>query len=146
MSRNAEELFKEGYNCAQAVFCAYCEDYGMDFETGLKLSSPMGGGMGRLREVCGAVSGLFLLVGLKDGYTSPTDTESKKELYANIQTLAKKFEEEFGSIICKELLGLPEKENSPEPTKRDEKFYHKRPCVEQVKFAAKLFEEYINKK
>jgi len=141
MTRNAEDLFKEGYNCAQAVFCAHCEDLGIDFETGLKLSSAFGGGMGRMREVCGAVSGLFLLLGLKEGYTSPIDNESKKELYKKVQDLAQEFKDEFGSIICKELLGLPTKENDPNPTKRDEKFYHKRPCVEQVKYASEMFKK-----
>lgn len=143
MTESAEELFKEGYNCAQAVFCAHCEKYGLDFETGAKISSPFGGGMGRMREVCGAVSGMFMLLGLKEGYTSPTDNEAKKELYSKVQLLAAEFKEEFGSIICKELLGLEPKCpcNDPEPTKRDEKFYQKRPCVENVKFASELFEK-----
>ena len=147
MTKSAEELFKEGYNCAQAVFCAHCEKYGMDFETGAKISSPFGGGMGRMREVCGAVSGMFMLLGLKEGYTSPTDNEAKKVLYSKVQQLAAEFKEEFGSIICKELLGLEPKCpcNDPNPTKRDEKFYKKRPCVENVKFASELFEKMCEK-
>ena len=146
MAKSAEELFKEGYNCAQAVFCAHCEELGIDFETGAKLSSPFGGGMGRMREVCGAVSGLFLLLGLKEGYSSPTDNEAKKELYSKVQNLAGEFKEEFGSIICKELLGLSPKApcDDPNPTQRDEKFYKKRPCVDNVKFASQLFNK-LNK-
>lgn len=144
MAKTAEELFKEGYNCAQAVFCANCEDFGIDIETGAKLASAFGGGMGRMREVCGALSGLFMLLGLKDGYYDPKDNEGKKELYSKVQELAGEFKKEFGSIICKELLGLAPKEpcNDPNPTPRDEKFYKKRPCVDNVKFASELFEKY----
>ena len=146
MSKTAEELFKEGYNCAQAVFCANCEEYGIDIETGAKLASAFGGGMGRMREVCGALSGLFMLLGLKEGYSDPKDIEGKKELYSKVQSLAAQFKEEFGSIICKELLGLEPKCNcnDPNPTKRDEKFYQKRPCVENVKFASELFNKIEN--
>lgn len=147
MTKSAEELFKEGYNCAQAVFCANCEELGIDIETGAKLASPFGGGMGRMREVCGALSGLFLLLGLKEGYSNPADNEAKKKLYSKVQELAGKFKEEFGSIICKELLGLDSKSpcNNPNPTPRDEKFYKKRPCVENVKFASELYKNYCKK-
>ena len=143
MSKTAEELFKEGYNCAQAVFCSHCEELGIDIETGAKLSSAFGGGMGRMREVCGAVSGLFMLLGLKEGYSDPTNNEAKKELYSKVQKLAGEFKEEFGSIICKELLGLEPKApcDDPNPTPRTEKFYQKRPCVDNVKFASELYEK-----
>ena len=143
MSKSAEELFKEGYNCAQAVFCADCEKFGIDIETGAKLASAFGGGMGRMREVCGALSGLFMLLGLKEGYSDPKDNEGKKELYSKVQQLAGEFKEEFGSIICKELLGMDEKAkcNDPNPTIRNEKFYKKRPCVDNVKFASELFKK-----
>lgn len=141
MTKNAEELFKEGYNCAQAVFCANCEELGIDIETGAKLASSFGGGMGRMREVCGALSGLFMLLGLKEGYSDPKDTEGKKELYSKVQKLAQEFKEEFGSIICKELLGIKQDSpcNDPNPTPRTEKFYQKRPCVDNVKFASELY-------
>ena len=143
MKKSAEELFKEGYNCAQAVFCSHCEELGIDIETGAKLASAFGGGMGRMREVCGALSGLFMLLGLKEGYFNPKDNEGKKELYSKVQKLAAEFREEFGSIICKDLLGLAPKSpcDDPTPTPRDEKFYKKRPCVDNVKFAAKMFEK-----
>ena len=114
----AQALFLEGYNCAQAVFGAFCEDLGLEFETAMKLSSGFGGGMGRLREVCGAVSGMFMVFDMKHGYTSPTDIAAKKELYSHIQSLAKEFEIENGSIICKELLGLTEKKSEPTPDTR----------------------------
>ena len=103
----AKRLFKEGgYNCCQAVVLAYNDIFGLDDVTAASISSGFGGGMGRMREVCGALSGLFMLLGLKDGYSNPTDNEGKKELYTRVQDLAGQFKEEFGSIICKELLGL----------------------------------------
>ncbi len=135
----ARELFEEGYNCSQAVFCAHCEKFGIDFETGLKLSSSFGGGMGRLREVCGALSGLFMLAGLKNGYIAPDNDELKAEHYARIQELARVFECEFGSILCRDLLDLKDKKSSPTPTKRDENFYTTRPCVKFIEFADELF-------
>ena len=94
---HAMELFKQGYNCSQSVFAAFCEECGMDFETALKLSSSFGGGMGRLREVCGAVSGMFMVAGMKYGYTDPEDSTSKAEHYKRIQELAEQFKEKNGS-------------------------------------------------
>ena len=135
----AEELFKKGYNCAQSVFCAHCEKFGIDFETGLKLASSFGGGMGRLREVCGAVTAMFMLLGLKEGYTSFDDDTIKEKHYAKVQFLAKIFKDKFGSIICRELLNLKNNENSsPKPTERTEEFYKTRPCVQFIKFASEL--------
>ena len=143
--QKAVELFEKGYNCAQSVFCAYCEKVGIDFETGLKLSSSFGGGMGRMREVCGAVTAMFLLLGLKKGYTSFDDDILKEKHYEKVQSLAKKFKDEFGSIICRELLNLEKDENSsPKPTKRTEDFYKNRPCESFIKFTSKLIEEELN--
>lgn len=142
----AAELFKEGYNCSQSVFAAYSEELGMDFETALKLSASFGGGMGRLREVCGAVSGMFMVVGLKSGYSSPTDDAAKANHYKLIQELAQKFKEQNGSIICRNLLGLSKPEGSPVPEARTENYYKKRPCVELVKSAAKILDEYLEEK
>lgn len=102
----AMNLFKEGYNCAQTVFAAFHKEMDMDFETALKLSSSFGGGMGRLREVCGAVSGMFAVAGMKYGYTDPNDNKAKAEHYKLIQELAVQFKTENHSIICRELLGL----------------------------------------
>ncbi len=141
----AEELFEKGYNCAQAVFCAHCEKVGIDFETGLKLTSSFGGGMGRLREVCGAVTAMFMLIGLKGGYSSFDDDNIKENHYAKVQNLAKKFKDEFNSIICRELLNLGNNENSsPKPTKRTEEFYKTRPCEQFIKFASELIEKELN--
>jgi C_GCAxxG_C_C family probable redox protein len=142
----AEALFKEGYNCAQSVFAAFSEDLGMDFETALKLSSSFGGGMGRLREVCGAVSGMFLIAGLKYGYSNPQDSDAKTEHYRLIQELAQKFKDQNGSIICRELLGLPKPEGSPIPEARTQSYYQNRPCVEIVKSAAQIIDKYLEEK
>ena len=140
----AKQLFMEGYNCSQAVLGAFCEECGMDFETAMKLASSFGGGMGRLREVCGAVSGMFMVAGQLYGYASPTDNDTKKEHYALIQRMAAKFREENGSIICRELLGIDS--DGATPTKRTDEFYKKRPCVELVKTCAEIMDEIIAEK
>jgi len=132
----AVELFANGYNCAQAVLLAFADDFNLDKETALKLSSSFGAGMGGLREVCGAVSAMFKVIGLKHGYSDPKNYEHKKKLYALIQEAAKKFKEENGSIVCAELLGL--KENCQTPEKRTKEYYKKRPCQELVFSAAKI--------
>ena len=119
----AAELFLEGFNCSQSVFTAFCDRFRMDEETAKRVSAGLGGGVGRMREVCGALSGLFMLLGLKEGYSNPKDTEGKKELYSKVQELAQEFREEFGSIICKELLGINQNPlcKDPNPTPRTEK-------------------------
>ena len=141
----AKSLFLEGYNCAQAVFLAFEDLYPIDREIALKLSSSFGGGMGRLREVCGAVSGMFMVAGVLYGYDSPVNHDAKKDHYARIQELAKEFEKENGTIICRDLLNLGEGKDSPNPEKRTENYYKKRPCVELVENAAAIMEEYIKK-
>jgi C_GCAxxG_C_C family probable redox protein len=118
----------------------------MDFETALKLSSSFGGGMGRLREVCGAVSAMFMVVGLKYGYASPTDSEAKAEHYRLIQDLAAHFKAENDSIICRELLGLTVEKDSPVPEARTAAYYQKRPCTELVASAAEIMDDYIEAK
>ncbi len=139
----AMELFKQGYNCSQSVFGAFCEECDMDFETALKLSSSFGGGMGRLREVCGAVSGMFMVAGMKYGYTDPRDYESKAEHYKRIQELAEQFKEKNGSIVCRELLGLSTQKESYMPEERTAEYYKKRPCAEIIGDAAEIIYEFI---
>lgn len=139
----AEKLFKEGYNCSQAVIGAFCDELNLDRETAFKIASSFGGGMGRMREVCGAVSGMFMVAGLKLGYTDPTDNDAKKAHYALIQKMAKKFKEENGAIVCRELLGETADTGST-PTPRTENFYKKRPCGEYVRIAADIAEAVIN--
>lgn len=144
--KHAMELFKQGYNCSQSVFGAFCEECGMDFETALKLSSSFGGGMGRLREVCGAVSGMFMVAGMKYGYTDPEDSISKAEHYKRIQELADQFKEKNGSLVCRDLLGLSVQSESYIPEKRTAEYYKKRPCAEIVGDAAEIIYEFIKSK
>lgn len=142
-AQKAMALFKDGYNCAQAVFLAFSDLYDMDTKAAACLSSSFGGGFGRMREVCGAVSGMGMVAGMLYGYDSPTDYEGKTEHYARIQELAGKFTEVNGSIVCKELLGLEKKEGTHVPEKRTEEYYKKRPCGELVGMAAAILEKYI---
>lgn len=143
--KKAGELFAEGYNCAQSVFLAFSDFYEIDQETAARLSSSFGGGMGRLREVCGAVSGMFMAAGCIFGYDSPKDYEAKKDHYARIQALAEEFRECHGTIVCRELLGLDHKKDKPVPEKRTGEYYKKRPCREMVETAACILEDYLEK-
>lgn len=145
-SKKAGELFRQGYNCAQSVFCAFADEVGMDFNTALKLSSSFGGGMGRLREVCGAVSAMFMIAGLKYGYTTPNNDTIKAEHYKRIQKLAEEFKKKNKTIICRELLGLDVKQDSPIPEKRTEQYYKSRPCEKLVMEAAEIISNYITSK
>ena len=138
-SEKAAELFKTGYNCAQSVLGAFHEEIGMSFDEALKLASSFGGGMGRMREVCGAVSSMFMIAGIKKGYISPNDDVTKEKHYTLVQNLAEKFKKKHGTIICRELLG--EDDNSPVPSKRTEQYYQERPCENFIKTAAKIIEE-----
>ena len=139
-SEKAVNNFKSGYNCAQSVFLAFAEDFGFDKETALKLSSSFGGGMGRLREVCGAISSMFAIAGLKKGYTSPNDDETKAKHYELIQSLAEKFKSKYSTIICRELLELPEGADSPIPSQRTKEYYQTRPCEAYIRLAAEIIE------
>ena len=139
----AEENFLNGYNCTQAVFLAFQDLFEMDEKTAAKLSSSFGGGMGRLREVCGAVSGMFLVAGMLYGYDTPGAHQEKSDHYKRIQELAKAYELENGSIVCRELLGLSEKRQQPVPEKRTEEYYTKRPCPKLVCMAAAIMGQYI---
>ena len=144
-SEKAVNNFKSGYNCAQSVFLAFANEFGLDDETALKMSSSFGGGMGRLREVCGAVSSMFAIAGLKKGYTSPNDDNAKAQHYELIQKLAEKFKTKYGTIICRELLELPEGVDSPIPSKRTEEYYQTRPCEAFVRYASEIIEQELLK-
>ena len=119
---------------------------GLDKETALKISSSFGGGMGRLREVCGGVSGMFMVAGMKYGYASPTDKIAKTEHFKRIQELAQTFKDKNRYIVCRQLLGIDKKVDSYIPSDRTAEYYKKRPCVELVGDAAEIMSEYINKK
>lgn len=145
-SEKARQLFENGYNCSQAVFGAFCDDIGIEFKSALRIASSFGGGMGRLREVCGAVSGMFMVAGIIYGYDEPKDNEAKKEHYRLIQELAQRFINVNGTIVCRELLGLGKGPDNPIPEARTESYYKRRPCSEYVKCAAEIMEQYISQK
>lgn len=144
----AMQSFLDGYNCSQCMILAFedviKEHSDIDIDMALKIASPFGGGMGRLREVCGSVSGMFMVLGYIKGYHEPGDYEGKKELYEHVQELAKRYEVANGSIICRELLGLTEKRQEAAPEKRTEEYYKNRPCAEKIGSAAEILEEYLS--
>ena len=139
----AEELFRQGYNCGQSVFAAFADVLGMTVEEAAKIASPFGAGFGKLREVCGAVSGMTLVAGYLKGYSDPADYESKKEVYALIRKMCAEFEDSQGSIICRELLGLKKGEDTAEPAVRTEEYYRSRPCIRACTTAAEKAEKEI---
>ena len=136
--------FREGYNCSQSLVLTFEDLLPLEKSVLLKLSSSFGGGMGRLREVCGAVSGMFLVCGLLYGYDGPETGPVKAEHYARIQELARRFEETHGSIVCRELLGLSVRRESPVPEARTAESYRKRPCPEIIGDAAEILERFIS--
>lgn len=138
----AKELFKSGYNCSQAVLGVFCEELGLDFDTAMKIACPFGGGMGRMREVCGTVSGMFIASGLAFSGSDNTP-ENKKQQYEKVQELARRFKEKNGSIICRELLEGMDATNTPIPSERNGEYYKKRPCVELVGDSVEIFEEFL---
>lgn len=138
----AKALFEEGYNCSQSVFLAFEDVIGLDRSTAVRISAGFGGGFARMREVCGAVSGMTAVISYVNACEDPNNHEKKKELYALIQKAIGEFKNINGHYICRELLGL-NADSSPVPTKRSESFYHKRPCGELCKIAADIAEKYI---
>ena len=148
----AGSLFKEGgYNCCQAVVLAYCDLFGMDEKTAAALSSGFGGGMGRMREVCGSVSGMVMLSGLLCPADNPSDKAGRTANYALVQEVAGEFRSINGSIICRELLGLDKKPTegqveSPVPSDRTAEYYKKRPCEELVRISARIIGNKIKAK
>ena len=132
--------FGAGYNCAQAVAAAFSDEMGIDVKTAVKLSSSFGGGMGRLREVCGAVSGMLLVCGMMNGYSTPETGDIKAKHYQTIQKLCHEFRNEAGSIICRDLLG-GRISDLPTPTERTPEFYAKRPCERLIYLAATIVEK-----
>ena len=145
-SQKARDLFRQGYNCSQAVFAAFAEELDIDSATAIKIASSFGGGMGSLREVCGAVTGMFMVAGTKYGYSSPNDRKMKTEHYKLIQKMAEKFKEENKYIICRELLGIQPVGDNLIPKERTDEYYKKRPCEELVCCAARIMDELINEK
>ena len=148
MTRKEQAMayFKEGHNCTQSVFLAFLDLTGFDRKTVLRLASPFGGGIGRQREVCGAVSGMCLVAGALYGYDDLDDKEAKAAHYKMIQALCEEFRTRAGgSIICRDLLGGEGKDTAATPAARTEAYYKKRPCAELVGEAADILEAYIKK-
>lgn len=142
-SEAAEQNFKNGCNCTQAVLLAFSDLTGLDEATAMKLASSFGGGMGRLREVCGTVTGMFMVAGLLYGSEDIPSHEDKRAHYARIQALAARFREENGSIICRELLAGVTGDSSPNPEVRTPAYYKKRPCPRLCADAVEILEQYI---
>ena len=139
-SERAGTYFLEGYNCAQSVAMAYADLLGMDVKAAARLASPFGAGMGRMREGCGAVSGMLMVLGTLYGY-DVLDDEIKKNLYEQVQGLAGAFREQVGTIYCREILDNPS--TDPNPSERNAAYYAQRPCARMVMIAAGLMEEFI---
>ena len=141
----AKQLFFKGYNCAQSVFCAFTDVTGYDIDTSARMASSFGGGLGRLRETCGAVNAAALILGIVKGYDDPDDYEAKKRHYALVREFADRFKEKNKSIICRELMMVanlnPESGGAPE--QRSEEYYQKRPCPDLVYDAALILDEMI---
>ena len=137
----AVELFVNGYNCAQAITVAFRDVTGLEESFSAKMASSFGGGMGRMREVCGAVSGMLMVAGLLYGYDVKDDDETKKGHYTLVQELAGQFREQVGSIICREILKNPP--SDPNPSPRTAEYYAQRPCARMVYVAAEILDRYI---
>ena len=144
----AKELFLAGANCAQAVLCAFCDETKLDMDTSMKIASGFGGGMARMREVCGTVSGMFMAYDMIHGSSSLKDKEAKDLLYKKLQGLAETFRKENSSIICRELLGLASPAHTPDSPvseARTPQYYKKRPCAELVAMAAGILQAELEK-
>ncbi len=141
----ARSLFLQGYNCAQSVFAAFAEEMGLEQKQALRLASALGGGMGGMRGICGAVSGMLLVLGTLEGYDQPGNHEDKKRLYARAREMAETFREEFGSMNCGELLTEAGIRPKAEPSDRTAAYYRERPCARYVAACARLTAEELQK-
>ncbi|MBQ9747132.1 MAG: C_GCAxxG_C_C family protein [Clostridia bacterium] len=135
--------FCAGYNCAQAVFAAFCDVTGYGEEEALMLASSFGGGMGRMRETCGACSAMFMVAGAVKGYTDVSTDAPKKAHYERIQKMAEEFKKEHGTITCRELLVSLKPSSTPTPSARTEEYYRVRPCVRFVATAADILDRML---
>ena len=142
-AQEARRLFFEGYNCAQAVFCAFCDETGLTIEEAARMSSSFGGGMGRLREVCGTVSGALLALGTLKGYADPKAPEAKAAHYRLVQEYARRFKEKNGTIVCRDLLKNVPVTPGGVPEQRTPEFYARRPCLRLAGEAAEILDEML---
>lgn len=142
-SQKAQALFTQGFNCAQAVLGAFEDITGLEPALAARLASSFGGGLGRMREVCGAVSGAAMVLGIACGYSDPEDYEAKKAHYRRVQEFARRFRAENGSIVCRELLSGCGAADGNVPERRSEQYYRKRPCKQLVGQAADILDEML---
>ena len=142
-TEKAVALFTQGYNCAQSVFVAFSDVTGMNEKLAKRLSSSFGGGMGRLREVCGTCSAMFMVAGILYGEGTETDNDKKTEHYKRIQHLAEEFRKKHETIVCRDLLKDLAVTSEPIPEKRTEQYYKVRPCVKFVRTAAEILDRYL---
>ena len=141
-AESAKNLFHRGANCAQAVLGAFAGECGLSEEEAFRIASGFGGGISRLREVCGAVSGMVLVANFLCGQSDITDKSAKDSHYAAVRKLTDAFQKETGSVVCRELLGLEKKQSDiPISESRTEQYYQKRPCGDMVALAAEILEE-----
>lgn len=145
-AERAKALFNEGYNCAQSVALAYADITPLDESMVATITASFGGGLGRLREVCGAVSGMAFVASFISPCPTATDATAKKQNYALVQEFAEKFRQQNGNIVCRSLLGLDRPKDDPTPSPRTEEYYKKRPCAEYVYDAALIVGEYLASK
>lgn len=136
----AQSYFEGGLNCAQSLILAFSPDYSLDEKTAKSISLGFGAGMGRLREVCGALSAAFMVMGLHYG-----EKVTKAQMYDLQQKFAAMWKEDNGSIICRELLGATEKLSSSDPSVRTGEYQKKRPCAELVGYTAQRLEDFLAK-
>ncbi len=142
-AERAKAYFQQGYNCAQAVALAFADITTLDERTVATITAPFGGGMGRLREVCGAVSGMFFLAGFISPCPTADNTEAKKVNYALVQHFAEQFRQQNGAIVCRTLLGLDRPKDEPTPSERTAEYYKKRPCADLVYDAALIVGKWL---
>ena len=142
-AERAVRLFEEGYNCSQSVFGAFAPDYDIPRDLAMRLSASFGAGMGRMREICGCVSGIGFVLGLETGSVEGKDQKQKGYNYEQVRKLVGQFQARYGTIYCKELLGLTRMEDSAMPSQRTAEYYQKRPCKEMIRQTAQMIEDYV---
>lgn len=139
----SEQIFRKGYNCAQSVLLTFLDDVNLPHEQAMLITSPFGAGIGQTRYICGAVSAMAMLLGLKKGYIAPQDSAQKKLLYQLTREAVYEFEKEFGSVMCYELLHLKKGEVLEEPKVRTEQYYQERPCIKIIQKTVQITEKYF---
>lgn len=143
-SEEAQKLFRSGASCAQAILGTFYKECGLEYDQAMRLASSFGAGMGRLREVCGAVSGMFMVSGLIKGPSQITSKTLKDRHYQRVQSLARAFKKYAGTLICRELLGLPEGPDTPVSKPRTSDYYAQRPCEALIGHAAAILEQHLH--